>query len=489
MEGCTLASEENGQADLLFTNGTVITVDPARRVLENTSIAIVNGRIKEIGPAAVLNKKYGHAKVLDCSQKAILPGLIDLHGYIGWSVMKSLGDTLDAVGSRNLYEIILSQLTDEDWWLVEAQMCALDRIKFGTTFMFSMMGGNGTRTDDPIFTRTAARGLSQVGIRSRIGIGPARPPWPRVYSRWIDGKKVDREVPFDEVIDNCDALLGGERDPSGLSEYCTALSRFGNRNAHDPVWSPDREQWVYRQAEAIRHLMDKHDVPFWTHAYGNAIEFAYDEKLGLLGPKTILSHCTDLPARAISIMQETGTSVGHQPRIGRVISHDCPVPEMIEAGIAVGLGTDAPSTNAADLFLDMRAAMLLQRIRFRNPRMMPPGKALEMATIDGARALGLDKEIGSIEVGKRADLITIDMRQPHLYPLDMVALRVVTNASGKDVNDVVVGGNIVMQDRKMMTVDEDAILDQAQAMYHRTIERGSLQALTAIRDGFWNVVR
>jgi cytosine/adenosine deaminase-related metal-dependent hydrolase len=419
----------------------------------------------------------------------VLPGLIDLHGYLGWSVMKSLGDGLDAVQSRNLYETILSQLTDEEWWAVEAQMCALDRIKFGTTFMFSMMGGNGTRTDDPVFTQIAARGLGQVGMRSRIGVGPARPPWPRVYSRWNGKTKTDREVPFDEVMDNCDRLLAGPRDSSGLVEYGLALSRFGNRNVHDPVWSPEREGWVYRQAEAIRHLMQKHKVPFWTHAYGNAIEFAYDEKLGLLGPDTILSHCTDLPERAISILKETGTSVGHQPRIGRVINHHCPVVEMIDAGVAVGLGTDAPSTNAADLFLDMRAAILLQKARFKDTRVLPPGKALEMATIDGAKALGLEKEIGSIEVGKKADLITIDLRQPHLTPPDMVALRVVCNAGGKDVNDVVVDGRIVMQDRKMLTVDEGAVLDQAEAMYRKTIERGALQKLTAVREEFWKVSR
>src|SRR4029077_10870872 len=110
-------------------------------------------------------------------------------------------------------------------------------------------------------------------------------------------------------------------------------------------------------------------------------EYAHDEKLGLLGPNTILSHCTDLPARAIDIMRETGTSAGHQPRIYRVIHHDCPVTEMIEAGIAVGLGTDTPATNAADLFLDMRAAMLLQSIPFWGPPIFAPGQVLETATI------------------------------------------------------------------------------------------------------------
>ncbi len=474
---------------LLMDNATIITVDPERRILDNSSIAIAGDRILEIGPSAELKKKYAAARVIDCSNKAIMPGLIDLHGYIGWSVMKSLGHALNAVEKRDLYETIISQLVDPEWWAVETQLCALDRVKFGTTFMFSMMAGNGTRTDDPEYTRVSARELGKIGLRSRIGIGPARPSWPRVFSTWEGAKKIDRDVSFEEVIDNCDTLLSEKPEATGVVEYGVALSRFGNRNAHDPVWSPDKEQWVYRQAEAMRYLMEKHRVKFWTHAYGNAIEFAYDQNLGLLGPDTILSHCTDLPARAIEILKETGTSVGHQPRIGRVIQHDCPVVEMIEAGIAVGLGTDSPSGNAADIFLDMRAARLLQEVRFRDPKVLPPGKALEMATIDGARALGLDKEIGSIEVGKKADLITIDLRKPHLYPADMVAIRILTNGSGNDVADVIIDGRIVMRDRVMQTIDEAAVLDQTTTMYHRVIERGGLQDQTRMPGNFWRVAR
>ena len=196
-------------ADLLLTNGTIVTVDPDRRVLDNGAVAVSKGRILKIGPTAELKAQYRLASILDCANKAILPGLIDLHGYLGWSIMKSLGEGLDEVKIRDLYERILSQLTDEEWWMIEAQMCALDRVKFGTTFMFSMMGGNGTRTDDPVFTRIAARGLSQVGVRAQIGIGPARPPWPRTYSRWNSvGVKTDEEVSFDKVIENCDKLLG-----------------------------------------------------------------------------------------------------------------------------------------------------------------------------------------------------------------------------------------------------------------------------------------
>lgn len=477
-------------ADLLLDNGLVVTMDPERRVLDETSVAIRDGRIVEVGPAVLIRNSYSAARIVDCSRKAILPGLVDLHGYLGGSILKSIGEALDSVRSRGLFEFILSRVIDEEYWAIETQLCALDRVKFGTTFMFSMAGGNGTRTDDCAFVRIANRELTRIGMRARIGLGPARPPWPRLYSNWREGIRTDYRIDFETVIDNCDTLLS-ERDGIGtaLVDYCTALSRIGNRNEHDPVWSPDKEIWVHRQAEAMRHLMAKHKVGFWTHMYGNSVEYAHDEKLGLLGPDTILSHCTDLPARALAIMAETGSRAAHHPRVGRAMQHPCKVPEMIEAGIVVGLGSDMPAKYASDLFLDMQAAMRLQRIRFKDPLILPPGKTLEMATIDGYRALGLDDDLGSVEANKKADLITLDLSQPHLQPLDMPVYRIVCHANGKDVSEVIIDGRLVMEGRRMLTIDEEEVLENSRTMYRRLMERAELQPFTEVREKFWGVAR
>src|SRR5207342_1083728 len=128
------------------------------------------------------------------------------------------------------------------------------------------------------------------------------------------------------------------------------------------------------------------------------------------------------------------------PRAGRIYTYPgrCPVPELIDAGVTVALGSDSPSTHNCDLFLDMKAAIDQQRIHFKNAGVLPPGKVLEMATIDGYKVLGLDKELGSVEVGKKADLITIDLFQPHLYPINMPVHRVVYEATGQDVREVIV---------------------------------------------------
>ena len=181
--------------------------------------------------------------------------MVDLHGYLGGSLLKSAGQNLSGGARRTMLENLLPDFTDEEWWEADACVNALERLKMGTTCMFSMMGGNGTRTDDVVFTQIAARELHRIGLRTRIGLGPARPPWPRRFTYWRNGAKTERMVSFDEVMDNCDRLLSKRSEDSGsIIDYGVALSRIGNRNEHDPVWSPEREHWVREQAEAILHL-------------------------------------------------------------------------------------------------------------------------------------------------------------------------------------------------------------------------------------------
>ena len=139
--------------------------------------------------------------------------------------------------------------------------------------------------------------------------------------------------------------------------------------------------------------------------------------------------------------------------------------------------------------MDMKAAIDQQRIHFKDANVLPPGKVLEMATIDGCRVLGLDKELGSVEAGKKADLITVDLFQPHLYPLDMLVYRLVYNATGADVADVAVNGRLVMEDRRLTSIDEAAVLEHAQDVYRRFVERAGLASHTQSSANFWGVSR
>jgi cytosine/adenosine deaminase-related metal-dependent hydrolase len=164
----------------------------------------------------------------------------------------------------------------------------------------------------------------------------------------------------------------------------------------------------------------------------------------------------------------------------------CPVPELIDAGVTVALGSDAASPDRSyDMFRHMFQCMRYHRRHFRDPSYMPAGKVLEMATIDGARALGLESEIGSLEVGKKADVILVDMFKPHLFPLNMPVHRIAYFANGSDVDTVIVDGQVVMEHRRVLTVDEAAVLELAQeetvAMLNRTQQWDALE----LAERFW----
>ncbi|NNM06231.1 MAG: amidohydrolase family protein, partial [Gemmatimonadetes bacterium] len=178
----------------------------------------------------------------------------------------------------------------------------------------------------------------------------------------------------------------------------------------------------------------------------------------------------------------------HNPSAIASIRGRCPVTELQAAGVTVMLGSDGVAPDRSyDMFRHMFQAMRYHRFHFRDPDVLPAGRVLSMATIEAAEALGLEEEIGSLEAGKKADIILIDMRKPHLYPFDMPLYRVAYFANGNDVQTVLVNGEILMQDREVLTVNQDEVLDLAQREIRAALERTGLQHLVETPDGFWGV--
>ncbi|MCC7106336.1 MAG: amidohydrolase family protein, partial [Chloroflexi bacterium] len=426
-------------------------------------------------------------------RKVVMPGMVDLHATSGGGLVKTVGENLDAAEWRNMFQLIIQNFTDPEWWRVESQLHALERLKFGTTAIYTTNGGSGTRNDDPRYIETSLAAFEEIGIRATFGLGPPRPPWPQPFVDWENGRPRRKMVAFEQVIEVCDDVLRQAKErPRELISFITALSRLGNRNRQDPVWSAEHEAWVFRQAEAMRGLMEKYDLGFWTNIYGEAVEFAVDNDLGLLGPKTILSHASDVTERGINLIAERGCHIAYSPRARRVYSFPgrCPVVEYVDHGVNVALGSDGPPPDrVSDMFLDMKMTMTLQRLHFRDPHVIPPGLALEMATINGYRALGLDHLGGSIEVGKRADLVVVDFFKPHLVPVHMPVHQLVYEASGHDVETVMVNGKILIEDRQVKCVDEAALLEQAQELSEKTVRDAGLGPLTVRPDGFWGKSR
>jgi hypothetical protein len=340
------------------------------------------------------------------------------------------------------------------------------------------------------YVKQAQQAMEHIGLRTRMIAGIGRAPWPQQHADYAGGSRRERAVTFEESLDNIESIIAeSKRNPSPLVDYCTGSSRIGNVNPMDPMYSRDQSRYLRLQAERLRHIMDTYDVGFFSNAYGNAVEFAYDERLGVLSPKSILSHGTGLNDRAIEILAETGTSICHNPRARRLyeFGEPCRVVEMIEGGVVVGLGSDGPAPDrACDPWLTMHAAMRHQRDRFQSPEFLPTGKALEMATIDGYRALSLDDRVGSIEPGKLADLIVVDLFSPNLWPAGSPVQQLAYFATGRNVRHVFVDGRHVVDEGQLVSIDVPALLEEAAAELERLfrIPELNLQELSAIPAGF-----
>jgi cytosine/adenosine deaminase-related metal-dependent hydrolase len=378
----------------------------------------------------------------------------------------------------------------EAFWRAEAQLAALERLRFGVTTGVSLLGGGDSvmRTDDPVYGDAHCQGVIEVGTRSVVAIGPTRPPHPRTYARWNAKQRQDYPVSFERQMETCRKLIDrwhGAEDGRIVIALLTPTLRPEHRMPADAATFVE----AACQAREVHALARSKGLVFTQDGHGRG-SVAIAHELGLLGPTTLLSHATDLTEEEIGICAETGTAIAHNPSAVASILGRCPVPELLEAGATVCLGSDATAPDrSADMFRHMQQCMHYHRRHFRDPSWLPPGKVLEMCTIDAATALGLERDIGSLEPGKKADVTLVDLRRPHLYPANMPEFRLAYFANGNDVHSVIVGGRVVLENRKALLVDEDAILDAAQAETEALIERLGLEALLRTPESFWGQVR
>jgi 5-methylthioadenosine/S-adenosylhomocysteine deaminase len=479
--------------DLLIDRGTVITMDPQRRVLEDASVAVNGGTILELGPADELRRKYRPKKTVDAHRRVVMPGLVDLHAHAGAALIKQVAEHFPGPEWRNTFDFISSHAS-RDWWYLDSLFSSVEKLKFGTTTSLYMLGC-APRSDNPEYAFANAEGVEKVGTRSVIGVGPARPPYPRDYTYWENGRRVDREVSFEESLDKmAETIREWKKRRDSKVQMWASVSRLLNENPNDPVYDPANAKYIAPQMEAVQQVMQDHGVGFHLHGYGTAVKFMKENAPGLLGPKTVIGHGWPLDMESADILAETETRVAHCPRAQRVYMHKgrLPVPELIDKGVVVGLGTDFVGTDRTwNLWEDIYAAPRLHRRLKNDPTLMPVGKVLEMATIDGAKALGLDDRIGSLEPGKDADIIVINMWKPHIVPLfgPMTTQRVAYFARGEDVETVMVQGKIVMENRKVLTVDEDELLEWADAEARHTVEVFGLEPLMRRNAHYWKSAR
>jgi 5-methylthioadenosine/S-adenosylhomocysteine deaminase len=467
--------------DFLIEHGTVITVDKKRRVIRDGAVAVEKDKILDVGTTKELAEKYKAREIIDATRKVVMPGLTDTHAH---------GDELHKTVAH--HEPVHDGLTDhlyrsesKEAWYWGGMLCALEKLKFGTTCGMSMMH---RRSDNPDSPSAFAKAHAEVGIRAVVTVGPSVHPTRTVFpDREKEG--VERTVYYDDYYDIVEEIMRrwhGKADGRIQIWACPSddicISPIFDKLKKDDIPS------LREKAQKWKDLAEKYHTGIHSHSSApGVIKFAH-EKLNILGPNVILAHCVGMLEEEIPILKKTGAHAAHCPYAINAIGQYCPAPEMIDVGVSVSLGSDAPAatTNPPfDQFMVMRGAQWLQMVRFKDPNMMPAGKLIEMVTIDGARAFGLDEQIGSLESGKKADIILVGMFKPHLVPIFTEWDRIVFEASGHDVDTVIVDGKILMEHRKVKTVDETKVMEKAQEEAEKMVETAGAEPFMQIHEHFW----
>ena len=472
--------------DLLIERGTVITIDPARRVIEDGAVAVRGDRIVAVGSTQGLRQRYTAAKTIDAHRKAVLPGLIDCHAHAGHGMLRTMGAG-DPDAWMRACGVIYTTASDEAFWHAESALASLERLKAGTTTGVSLLGGGDSimRVDDPKYASAHCAAVERAGTRSIVAVGPSRPPEPRRYVDWSTASPTSKDVDGATMLDACKQIVrDNHARADGRIRIAVVLPVFAPM--HEADHEGLRETFV-RQARDFADLAQRSALTLTQDGHREGTLALAHAELGLLGPKSFMSHSIDLTGEDIAAVRETDTRIVHNPSAIMSIRGRCPVPELIDAGVTVALGSDGAAPDRGyDMFRHMFQCMHYHRRHFRDAGVLPHGKVLEMVTIDAARALSLDHEIGSLEAGKKADIILVDLFRPHLMPLNMPVYRVTCFANAGDVTTTIVDGRVLMEDRRVLTVDEDEVLADVQENCERMLDRSGLRHLTESPARLWS---
>jgi 5-methylthioadenosine/S-adenosylhomocysteine deaminase len=428
------------QVALVITNATVVTVDGTRRVLAPGAVAIDGADIVGVDTPAAIAAAFRPRQSIDGTGQIVLPGLINTHGHAPMVLFRGLGSDLNLMDWLQQY-IFPAEAKSVTPAFVRTgtQLAALEMIRSGTT----------TFADMYYFEEEVARAASEAGLRGVLGQTIIKFPAP------------DAKTPEE-----------------GLARTEKFLTQWKGHALITPAVAPHALYTLEAATlKACRALADKHQVPLIIHlaetraeidaalTLANATPTQYLQGVGLWGPRTLAAHGVWVSPEDMTLLKAAGVAVSHNPESNmKLASGTAPVVDYLEAGITVGLGTDgAASNNDLDMFEAMRFAAFLQKHARNDPRALPAPAVLDMATRNGAVALGLGAQVGSLEVGKRADIIMVDTRGPRQTPMFDPVAHLVYSAHGDDVTTTIVNGRVLMRDRKVLTLNEAAVLTAARA--------------------------
>ena len=424
--------------DWIWSARYVITEDGGHRVIENGAVAVRGERIVGVDTKAAIDARFHATQRLDRPDAILAPGLIDTHTHAAMSLFRGIADDLK-----------LQDWLEKFIFPAEAKNVSPDFVRWGTRLgcLEMLLGGTTTFTDMYYFEDVVAEAAKEAGMRGVLG------------ETIIQFPVADAKTPKESL--------------AFTDKY---LARFHNDPLIVPAVAPHA---LYTNSDetlrAARALANKYGAPLVIHLSEtkkeNDDELAKRhttptqtlDKLGVFNGRTVAAHCVWVTEADMAILKARHVGVAHCPSSNmKLASGVAPVTRMLALGINVGLGPDGPaSNNDLNMFEEMDMAAKLAKVSTMNPQAVPAAAALEMATIGGARVLGMEKEIGSLETGKRADMIMVRLDRPNAVPLYNPISQMVYTLKAEDVRDVMVNGRPVVRDSRILTLDEAAILAKA----------------------------
>lgn len=433
-------------ADLLITGGTIVTMDGARTIVDDGAVAVKGDAILAVGPRTNLESKYQAKENIDAKGTLVLPGFINGHTHVPMTLFRGLRD-----------DVTLDEWLRKYIFPAEAKNVNEEFVRWGTRLAAAeqIRSGISTFADMYYFEDAIAEETKTAGMRGILG------------ETFIDFPAPDNKT---------------EAEMLGYTE------KFLKRWQNDPlIHAAPAPHSIYtcsrKTLQDAASLARKYQAPILIHVAEMKKEWddsekqngmspvQYLDKIGVLGRDVIAAHCIYVDEADRKTLAERQTGCVHNPSSNMMLASGvAPVPEMRAAGVAVGLGTDGPagSNNDLDIMEEIDLAAKLAKITKMDPRALDAKFVVEMATIDGARAVHMEKEIGSLEKGKKADVIIISLDEPNAVPLYDIYAQLAYALKASDVQTVVIGGRVVMRDHKLLTVNEEQAISKARE-YKKTI--------------------
>ena len=428
--------------DLIVLGDYVISMDADASVYKNGAVAIDDGLILAVGPADSISAEYTAKETLGGTNRIVMPGLINGHSHAAMTLLRGVADDLALMDWLNNYIFPAEvEFVDSEFVRIGTELACWEMIRGGTT----------TFVDMYYYPDTIAEVVDSCGMRALIS-----------------ATVIDQRSPDAENASNA------------IQKGIGFIERWqGRNNRITPIFGPHANYTLNaEQLKATREAATEYGVGISIHMSESPFELQYSqdtfgmtsvklfESIGFFDGPTIAAHMVWPTKEEIQILADRGVGVVHNPTSNmKIASGVSPVAEMLQAGVLIGLGTDgAASNNDLDMWEEMRLASFLQKVDRMDPQVLPASTVLRMATIDGARVAGISDVVGSIEIGKRADVIQVAFDDVHHIPTYDVISHLVYVTDEQDVASVIVDGKVLMKEREMLTIDTERVAAEANAL-------------------------